>query len=261
MSNCFIYRYIFNDETIYVGKTRRDLKLRVLEHSKEEKFLPYIKKCTIEYFDCENRQTMDIYEKYLINKMNPLLNVLDKDNVEFNFSLPYIEWLPYKKYKIKAILEEEKTKEELLQKQVKKKMTNIQRSICACKKRIQKLKKELLELRGLQYFLTYHSIEEFINKNLEKIDFDFYFDLPACIPNYQNGKEKFLKVYYHCSERNDNTKMIHYILEIENLKKIFKYGYEYLTFRLKEVTDSLIREILFLKEKELEKVKIQNKQI
>ena len=95
MSGYIIYRYIFKDKTIYVGKTKNDLKLRIYAHAQESKFFPYLNGCKIEYFDVENHPTMDIYEKYLINKMSPILNVSDKYNAHFAFSLPYIEWIPY----------------------------------------------------------------------------------------------------------------------------------------------------------------------
>ena len=32
MSVYTIYRYVYNNETIYVGKTKRNLKLRISEH-------------------------------------------------------------------------------------------------------------------------------------------------------------------------------------------------------------------------------------
>ena len=84
MSVYTIYRYVYNNETIYVGKTKRNLKLRVSEHSIEDKLLPYLDECKIEFFDAGNRQSMDIYEKYLINEMSPILNVVDKENANFD---------------------------------------------------------------------------------------------------------------------------------------------------------------------------------
>lgn len=43
----YIYKYIFHNKIIYIGKVDSDLKRRVEEHAKEEKFLPYLVETTI----------------------------------------------------------------------------------------------------------------------------------------------------------------------------------------------------------------------
>lgn len=255
MSKCFIYRYVFNDKTIYVGKTRRDLKIRIMEHSKENKFKPYIGKCKIEYFDAGNRQNMDIYEKYLINKISPLLNVADKEGVKFDFSLPYIEWIPYDKY---TTCKCELNNEELLIKSNKQKRNNIQRSITMCKKRIDKLEEEFDKLNALMNFLSYHSIEEFTVDNSGKVLFNHYFELPSYISCYHNGKTIKIAVYSQMSSKNEKTLTRKYVAHIYNLKIVFEHGYQYICRNYNDLVEKLISENIFLKEKELEKFKLVN---
>ena len=137
MSVYTIYRYVYNNETIYVGKTKRNLKLRISEHSIEDKFLPYLDECKIEFFDAGNRQSMDIYEKYLINEMSPILNVVDKENANFIFTLPYMEWKPYEMY-VYNKKSPDKQPFRTIGQEIKQKQANIQRSIRACQNRIEK---------------------------------------------------------------------------------------------------------------------------
>lgn len=47
----FIYRYVDqrDDQIIYVGKTKRNLRDRIIEHENEMKFLPYLNTVKIQY--------------------------------------------------------------------------------------------------------------------------------------------------------------------------------------------------------------------
>lgn len=91
----YIYRYIYNDEIIYVGKTKRELSQRILEHENEIKFMPYLSACKIQYFETVTNVEMDIAEKYYINLYSPKLNVVDMEHAVFNFKLPTPNWLDY----------------------------------------------------------------------------------------------------------------------------------------------------------------------
>lgn len=82
----FIYRYLICDEVIYIGKTKRDLKKRIDEHKLERKFMPYLAKAKIEYYETATEVEMDIHEKYWINVYMPKLNVVDKEGAKFSFS-------------------------------------------------------------------------------------------------------------------------------------------------------------------------------
>lgn len=95
----YVYRYKASDNTIiYVGKTDSFLKSRIDAHQKEDKFLPYLEDCQIEYILLNNRVETDIYEKYYINLWNPILNEKDKEIENFHLYIPDKKWFPYKKY-------------------------------------------------------------------------------------------------------------------------------------------------------------------
>ena len=70
-----IYKYVYDGEIIYIGKTDRSILGRVRDHAKEAKFLPYLGNAEIYFFHCEDSIQTDIYEKVLINKYKPILNV------------------------------------------------------------------------------------------------------------------------------------------------------------------------------------------
>lgn len=91
----YIYRYIDNNEIIYVGKTKRELSQRILEHEQERKFMPYLATCKIQYFETATNVEMDIAEKYYINLYLPKLNVVDMEHATFDFVMPERHWLDY----------------------------------------------------------------------------------------------------------------------------------------------------------------------
>ena len=62
----YIYKYVYRDEIIYVGKTKRQLIERVGEHANEQKFFRYLNEAKIYYFTVSTAVEMDIYEKYLV---------------------------------------------------------------------------------------------------------------------------------------------------------------------------------------------------
>ena len=95
----FIYRYLICDEVIYIGKTKRDLKKRIDEHKLERKFMPYLAKAKIEYYETATEVEMDIHEKYWINVYMPKLNVVDKEGAKFSFSIEdNVIWKSYDSY-------------------------------------------------------------------------------------------------------------------------------------------------------------------
>lgn len=91
----FIYKYVYRDEIIYIGKTKRELSQRVYEHTMELKFIPYLHEVKIYYFTVSTHVEMDIYEKYLINKYAPKLNVVDMDDANFSFVIQELPWILY----------------------------------------------------------------------------------------------------------------------------------------------------------------------
>lgn len=91
----YIYKYVYRNEIIYIGKTKRDLSERIYEHSVELKFLPYLNEAQIFYFTLPTQVEMDIYEKYFINVYMPKLNVVDMDGAEFAFVIKEPIWTRY----------------------------------------------------------------------------------------------------------------------------------------------------------------------
>lgn len=76
----YIYKYVYDHEIIYIGKTYRPLSERVYEHAQEKKFLKYLDKALIYWFELDSKIEMDVSEKILINKYKPVLNVVDNDD-------------------------------------------------------------------------------------------------------------------------------------------------------------------------------------
>lgn len=77
MSKYYVYKYVFDDEIVYIGKSK-NIDMRIKQHETEEKFKPYIKKCKIYAAECVNSVEMDLIERALINQYKPILNVVDK---------------------------------------------------------------------------------------------------------------------------------------------------------------------------------------
>ena len=94
MTDTGLYKYVYNGEIIYIGMSTSSISKRIKDHSKEEKFLPYIKESQIFYIPLDNHSEIRGVEKLLINKYKPLLNVIDTSNegmiVDIEKCLP--EW-------------------------------------------------------------------------------------------------------------------------------------------------------------------------
>lgn len=104
MSNqCAIYKYVFNNEIIYIGKSDHSFEKRIEAHSKEKSFQPYLSKSDIYYFYCNNPAETTIYETYLINKYKPKLNTAMKyeDTCIFEIKEPEWNWFCQGKFKYK----------------------------------------------------------------------------------------------------------------------------------------------------------------
>ena len=72
-----IYKYIYNDEVVYVGKSNC-LDDRIRQHNEEIRFFGLNE---IYYFICDNKNMMDVNEAYYINLYKPILN---RQNVLIN---------------------------------------------------------------------------------------------------------------------------------------------------------------------------------
>lgn len=97
MNEFYIYKYVKNEEIIYIGKTNTSLFNRINSHAKEDKFKEH-KNAEIYCFQCKNRIETDIYEKYLINKYKPILNIADKLPQNIDIIIEEKEWIKYDDY-------------------------------------------------------------------------------------------------------------------------------------------------------------------
>lgn len=93
----FLYKYLKNNEVIYIGKTKRDVNKRVCEH--------FIKKdlpddADIFVYKCDTEAFMNVMEILLIDKYRPKYNKdcnpigWEKANISFNEP----EFIPLKEY-------------------------------------------------------------------------------------------------------------------------------------------------------------------
>lgn len=92
MNRCCVYKYVYNNNIIYVGKSDNSLRDRLNCHKKETKFQPYLSKSKIYYAWLANPAMTTILETYLINKYKPKLNVVMKYDYEIPFDIPEPLW-------------------------------------------------------------------------------------------------------------------------------------------------------------------------
>ena len=90
----YVYKYIYNDEIIYIGKNDTDLISRINQHKLETKFQPYLLS-DVYYIKLDNEYDTDIMETLLINKYKPLLNVAKKNKYKLNIDFTEPEWKKY----------------------------------------------------------------------------------------------------------------------------------------------------------------------
>lgn len=70
----YVYKYVHDDEIIYIGKNDTTLAARVEQHNREEKFIPYLNS-KIYYIELANSIMSDVVESELIRRYKPKLNV------------------------------------------------------------------------------------------------------------------------------------------------------------------------------------------
>ncbi len=80
MGHC-VYKYVLDDEIIYIGKNDTELKSRVYSHETEKSdrlyrfFEKYGDKLKIYYTEVKNRLQADLLESFLIDKYKPSFNI------------------------------------------------------------------------------------------------------------------------------------------------------------------------------------------
>lgn len=89
----YVYKYVYNGETIYIGKNDTNLRSRINQHRAEKRFSPYLL-ADIYYASLSNKYDSDLMETLLIRKYRPLLNISkNQTNSEISFNEP--EWKLY----------------------------------------------------------------------------------------------------------------------------------------------------------------------
>lgn len=193
----FIYRYVDqrDDQIIYVGKTKRNLRDRIIEHENEMKFLPYLNTVKIQYYTLASHVEMDIHEKYWIHVEQPKLNIVDRYATEAAVSLSVqlqeIQWRDYDPITIPH---------EVLTKAVP--------VITYCDSEYDRLDQEYI---NAETFLEY-SFEQYISETAECANtrFGFHWDLteyplPAAIPV---GSGQWISFYIQAVEDTESHDVI-----------------------------------------------------
>jgi len=91
----YVYKYVKNNDILYIGKNDTDLVSRINQHKKERKFLN-INDADIFYVELSNKAETKAVEALLINYYKPPLNIRDKyDSCSLSFDLNTLNWNKY----------------------------------------------------------------------------------------------------------------------------------------------------------------------
>ena len=90
-----VYKYVYNDEVIYVGKTDAEngFKKRIDRHKKENELF---NKSDIYVYKCKDKTETDSLETILINAYKPVLNKMKV--YDYKIDPPELNWIPWKNY-------------------------------------------------------------------------------------------------------------------------------------------------------------------
>lgn len=91
----YVYKYVWKNKVIYVGKSNVSLKSRIKAHKQEQRFKKYLGNSEIFSFECCNPAETNIYETFLINKYKPILNRAMKYNDVLKIDIEEPEWERY----------------------------------------------------------------------------------------------------------------------------------------------------------------------
>lgn len=95
----YLYKYVKNNEVIYIGKTRRDINKRIKEHF-QKRDLP--EDAEIYVYRCSGEAYMNVMEILLIDKYRPKYNKdchpIGWEKADIQFKEPaFIKWEEYNK--------------------------------------------------------------------------------------------------------------------------------------------------------------------
>jgi len=115
-----IYKLVKDGNIVYIGKSDSSILSRIMAHTEEEKFADYFGS-KIFYFEVKNSTETAIYEKLLINKYKPVLNVTDVHDESIDIPFVEPEWKPFNI--------EEETEREKREKAEKKERSQYERKV------------------------------------------------------------------------------------------------------------------------------------
>lgn len=69
----YVYKYVYGEEIVYIGKCDSSLKVRISQHKGDEKFKIYLDS-EIFYIELANKTMTDVVESELIRRYKPKLN-------------------------------------------------------------------------------------------------------------------------------------------------------------------------------------------
>ena len=104
----YVYKYVHDGEIIYIGKNDTTLAARIDQHSREEKFKPYLNS-EIYYVELANSIMSDVVESELIRRYNPKLNI-SKTSAWSGLDFPEPKWKLFVVPKSRAKTENKKKK-------------------------------------------------------------------------------------------------------------------------------------------------------
>lgn len=105
----WIYKYVYQGNIVYIGKSDSSLEARIKAHEKEDKFQPYLDS-EIWYFETINPNETSVFEKCLIDKYKPIINVVDKYEENIRVQIEEPVWNKYHGQSIKSQETKENTR-------------------------------------------------------------------------------------------------------------------------------------------------------
>lgn len=229
----FIYRYVDSrtSEILYIGKTERNLKLRILEHESESKFVSYLPYTKIQYYRLNSHVQMDIHEKYWIHTLQPKLNVVDKyeneSDIPMDVRIHHVHWLDYDVMSPLWETTREPTWESILQPET------------IAPDPQEELDKQYI---NAEQFLEY-SLEQYIQETAETSDskLGFLWDLtshplPTAIPMDDKNATQWLTCYIQAI-RQPNGEYLSWNTE-SNMRQLWKHGATAIAAKRREITES-----------------------
>ena len=128
----YVYKYVLNDEIIYIGKNDSDLPTRIKQHGKPGDNIPRegwseIRKASVFFIKLANAHMSDVVECELIRRYAPKYNIAGTRSWWSGLPFAEPEWIPYE-----TIAEKKQPKKETVRKvrrsRMPKIMENIQRN-------------------------------------------------------------------------------------------------------------------------------------